>query len=242
MVSAVWGLEARRRISRSLSGLLCSTAGRGNESIASSIPPLAPIMYSLSYAFHGTVSVVGSASSEPTASWEKILFRCHELPRPSSLSHRPLYSSARSEWDRRGTMPVDPPRRPASSSAASAHPDEASSPPEGEGLRLANRAIERLKQLQTDAGDSPVYLRLSVQGGGCSGFQYEFSLEEQSPLEDDAVFVQDGVSVICDSVSLEFLKGATVDFESDLIRSGFVVHENPNASTSCGCGSSFAAK
>lgn len=68
-----------------------------------------------------------------------------------------------------------------------------------------------------------MFLRLMVEGGGCSGFQYEFTLEEQGPKKGDQVYQVGGTTVLCDDVSMEFLKGATVDFESDLMRSAFVV-------------------
>lgn len=178
-------------------------------------------------------------------------------------------------------------------------------------IRLSDHAVERLRELQAETPDEPVYLRLMVEGGGCSGFQYEFSLDsvvkpgdkcvarprrtprlpcapprpaDASASSDDAsnarrreggrragrkarrrprpaldarrpppsfpraclyprrVYEQDGAKVISDDLSLEFLRGSVVDFESDLMRSGFVVAENPNAASSCGCGSSFVAK
>lgn len=112
----------------------------------------------------------------------------------------------------------------------------------GGDLQLTEAAVARLKQLRAESGGAAVLLRLVVDGGGCSGFQYQFSLEDQPPGEGDRLFSKDGVAVVSDDVSLEFLKGATVDFESDLMRSAFVVHDNPNAAASCGCGSSFAAK
>jgi iron-sulfur cluster assembly accessory protein len=68
-----------------------------------------------------------------------------------------------------------------------------------------------------------VYLRLTVEGGGCSGFQYEFTLEEEGAKKGDQVYQVHGTTVLCDDVSMEFLKGATVDFESDLMRSAFLV-------------------
>ena len=68
-----------------------------------------------------------------------------------------------------------------------------------------------------------MFLRLTVEGGGCSGFQYEFTLEEEGPKKGDQVYQVGEATVLCDDVSMEFLKGATVDFESDLMRSAFVV-------------------
>ena len=124
--------------------------------------------------------------------------------------------------------------------AADAAPDVPQST-STEDLQISNAAVERLKELtQQHKGAT---LRLTIEGGGCSGFQYEFKLDETATIkEGDRVFTKDGVSVVCDDLSLEFLKGATVDYESDLMRSAFVIQDNPNAATSCGCGSSFQAK
>ncbi|KAI3425007.1 hypothetical protein D9Q98_008389 [Chlorella vulgaris] len=112
-------------------------------------------------------------------------------------------------------------------------------------LSVSDSAVERLKELQAKSSE-PVMLRVIVEGGGCSGFQYEFAIEEgaaaQQLGETDRLFERDGVRVVCDDISLEFLRGSTVDFESDLMRSAFVIQNNPNAASSCGCGSSFVAK
>jgi iron-sulfur cluster insertion protein len=81
-------------------------------------------------------------------------------------------------------------------------------------------------------------LRISVSGGGCSGFQYGFDFDE-AVNEDDRLFERDGARVVIDEVSLELLKGSRIDFVEDLMGAYFKV-ENPNATSSCGCGSSFA--
>jgi iron-sulfur cluster insertion protein len=81
-------------------------------------------------------------------------------------------------------------------------------------------------------------LRLAVSGGGCSGFQYGFSFDD-ARNEDDRVFERDGVKLVVDDTSLDLLVGAEVDFVEDLVGSSFQVR-NPNASSSCGCGSSFS--
>ncbi|XP_077477270.1 iron-sulfur cluster assembly 2 homolog, mitochondrial isoform X2 [Stigmatopora argus] len=85
------------------------------------------------------------------------------------------------------------------------------------------------------------YLRIRVEGGGCSGFQYKF-LVDANTNEDDRVFEQDGVGVIVDQDSMEFVKGATVDFSQELIRATFQVLKNPRAEHGCSCGSSFSVK
>jgi iron-sulfur cluster assembly accessory protein len=82
------------------------------------------------------------------------------------------------------------------------------------------------------------FLRVSVSGGGCSGFQYHFDLA-QTGEPDDIVIERDGVKVAVDSVSLHFLEGATLDFVDDLMGQSFRV-DNPNATASCGCGTSFS--
>jgi len=84
----------------------------------------------------------------------------------------------------------------------------------------------------------PMMLRLSVSGGGCSGFQYNFELDDKQ-ADDDLVIEEGGVKVLIDSTSLEFLKGSEIDYVDDLIGAAFKVN-NPNATSSCGCGSSFS--
>ncbi len=81
-------------------------------------------------------------------------------------------------------------------------------------------------------------LRLAVTGGGCSGFQYNFALDD-ARAEDDLAIEEGGVTVLIDSTSLEFLKGAEIDYVDDLIGAAFKVN-NPNATSSCGCGTSFS--
>ena len=83
-------------------------------------------------------------------------------------------------------------------------------------------------------------LRLFISGGGCSGFQYGMALEGQ-PRETDIEFHQHGVRVLVDEVSIDYLRGARIDFVEDIMGSGFKI-ENPNAVSSCGCGSSFKTK
>eukprot|EP00850_Spirogloea_muscicola_P005667 SM000026S08916 [mRNA] locus=s26:426593:427155:- [translate_table: standard] len=84
-------------------------------------------------------------------------------------------------------------------------------------------------------------LRLSVDGGGCSGYQYAFSIDDRCN-EGDRVFSRDGADLIVDSISLPYVRGATVDFTEELIRSSFTVVANPNSTSSCSCGVSFASK
>jgi len=105
--------------------------------------------------------------------------------------------------------------------------------------KVTERAFARLYEI--GAGDSGKALRVAVEGGGCSGFQYEISLDD--PAEDDLVLEgtgeMAGERVVIDAVSLPFLENAVIDFTEELIGARFVV-ENPNATSSCGCGTSFS--
>ena len=100
---------------------------------------------------------------------------------------------------------------------------------------VTTRAFERLSEIGA-ATDGKV-LRVAVEGGGCSGFQYEIALDEAK--DDDLVLTGAGQSVVVDSVSLPFLANAVIDFSEELIGARFVI-DNPNASSSCGCGTSFS--
>jgi iron-sulfur cluster assembly accessory protein len=123
----------------------------------------------------------------------------------------------------RSSNPIVASNRSSFSSSSRSFATSASPSPQDDGLTISEAAVARLQQLQKDAGSRPVYLRLTVEGGGCSGFQYEFTLEEEGAKKGDQVYQVNGTTVLCDDVSMEFLKGATVDFESDLMRSAFVV-------------------
>jgi iron-sulfur cluster assembly accessory protein len=102
--------------------------------------------------------------------------------------------------------------------------------------RVTDRAFERLAEIAAATGDARP-LRVAVEGGGCSGFQYEIRLDNASP--DDLVLEKTGVQVLVDAVSLPFLENAVIDFSDELIGARFVV-QNPNATSSCGCGTSFS--
>lgn len=101
--------------------------------------------------------------------------------------------------------------------------------------KVTDRAFSRLADI--GAGDQGQALRVAVEGGGCSGFQYEIKLD--TPAQDDLVLEGQGQKVVVDSVSLPFLTGATIDFTEELIGARFVI-DNPNATSSCGCGTSFS--
>ncbi len=101
--------------------------------------------------------------------------------------------------------------------------------------KVTERAFEQLATI--GAGQQGQALRIAVEGGGCSGFQYEIKLDDVA--EGDLVLEGGGEKVVVDSVSLPFLAGATIDYTQELIGARFVI-ENPNASSSCGCGVSFS--
>lgn len=102
--------------------------------------------------------------------------------------------------------------------------------------RVTDRAFARLAEICEMTGEAKA-LRIAVEGGGCSGFQYDIRLDEAGA--DDLVLEKDGQRVLVDSVSLPFLQNAVIDFTEELIGARFVI-ENPNATTSCGCGTSFS--
>ncbi|MBL4801470.1 MAG: iron-sulfur cluster insertion protein ErpA [Emcibacter sp.] len=105
-------------------------------------------------------------------------------------------------------------------------------------VTLSKSAAKRIASLCEKEGDINLKFRVSVDGGGCSGFQYDFNLVKEKQ-DDDLVVVRDGVTMLVDGLSLLYLTGSEVDFVEELAGSMFVV-KNPNATASCGCGSSFA--
>lgn len=105
-------------------------------------------------------------------------------------------------------------------------------------IHLTERAVSKAKELIIGEGNPDLHLRVFVTGGGCSGFQYGFSFDEEHQ-DDDTEVVKDGVTVVIDGMSYQYLVGSTVDYSESLTGSQFVV-ENPNASSTCGCGASFS--
>ncbi len=103
---------------------------------------------------------------------------------------------------------------------------------------VSPNAAKRVKALVEREGNKNLKLRIGVNGGGCSGFQYEFKLDEAQSPEDIAV-EKDGITVVIDPTSLMYLIGAEVDFAEELVGSYFKI-TNPNAQSSCGCGTSFS--
>jgi Fe-S cluster assembly iron-binding protein IscA len=185
------------------------------------------------------------------------LARAAGAPAAASFPSAPRAAAAAAPARR---FAADAAQRPADATAGEPSADAE------EGLRLTPAAAARLAELAAAAGGTRLALRLAVDGGGCSGFQYAFSLDDGPPAPGDVEFTAVEASsdeasrsfgaagadspadaappppLVTDAVSLSFLKGAVVDFESDLMRAGFVVRVNPNAEAACGCGSSFAAK
>lgn len=122
-------------------------------------------------------------------------------------------------------------------------------------LKISDNCVKRLKAITKDSSD---FLRVSVEGGGCSGFQYKFDLDNKLSNDDkqvylilvrkgvinkfSRVFEKDGTKVVIDDISLGFVKGATVDYQEELIRASFKIVNNPLAEQGCSCGSSFAVR
>ena len=105
-------------------------------------------------------------------------------------------------------------------------------------IRLSDNAVTKVRALVEDEGNPGLKLRVYITGGGCSGFQYGFSFDE-AVSEDDMVVERGGVTALIDAMSYQYLVGSEVDYSEGLEGSRFVVN-NPNATTTCGCGSSFS--
>lgn len=106
-------------------------------------------------------------------------------------------------------------------------------------LDFTDSAAHKVKELIEEEDNEQLKLRVFIQGGGCSGFQYGFTFEEDQQGDDTAV-ENAGVTLLVDPMSLQYLMGAKIDYKEDLEGARFVIN-NPNASTTCGCGSSFSA-
>ena len=104
-------------------------------------------------------------------------------------------------------------------------------------MDFTGAAAAKVRELIAEEGNAALKLRVYIQGGGCSGFQYGFEFDE-GQNEDDFAIVTEGVTLLVDPLSLQYLAGATVDYSESLSGAQFVIR-NPNAKTTCGCGSSF---
>lgn len=105
-------------------------------------------------------------------------------------------------------------------------------------LTVTDKAFKQIRQVQLEENDTSP-LRIFIQGGGCSGFTYGFTFDEKLS-DDDFIFEKDGVKVLVDGMSMTYLQGAEIDYKKDLTSAQFVI-KNPNATNTCGCGSSFSA-
>jgi len=105
-------------------------------------------------------------------------------------------------------------------------------------LLFTDSAAAKVKELIDEEGNPALKLRVFVQGGGCSGFQYGFTFDEETN-DDDTVMEKGGVTLLIDAMSFQYLVGAEIDYKEDLQGAQFVI-KNPNASSTCGCGSSFS--
>jgi iron-sulfur cluster insertion protein len=107
-----------------------------------------------------------------------------------------------------------------------------------EQVDITERAIEKITDLLIQENNPNLKLRTFVQGGGCSGFSYGFTFDEVQN-EDDFIIERDGMTLLIDSMSMQYMLGATIDYKEELMGSSFTI-KNPNAQTTCGCGSSFS--
>jgi len=107
-----------------------------------------------------------------------------------------------------------------------------------EDIVFTDNAAKRVRELIVEEGNDALKLRVFITGGGCSGFQYGFTFDENSQ-EGDTVVDNDGVTLVIDPMSFQYLVGAEVDYKEDLSGAQFIIN-NPNATTTCGCGSSFS--
>ena len=105
-------------------------------------------------------------------------------------------------------------------------------------ITVSDSVVYRLKELKREKGNADMMLRVAVGGGGCSGFQYTFSFDHQIN-DDDQTIEKDGVTVVIDEMSCGYLAGSEIDYKNELIGAYFAI-ENPNAASTCGCGTSFA--
>jgi iron-sulfur cluster insertion protein len=108
-------------------------------------------------------------------------------------------------------------------------------------LRLTEAAARRINKVVADENNPALMVRLEVLGGGCSGYQYKFNFDSLFDANEDVLVERDGAKLVVDKTSLELLQGSEVDYGESLMEAGFQI-KNPNATSSCGCGSSFAVE
>ena len=135
-------------------------------------------------------------------------------------------------------MSLDTPTPAAPEAVPSTEPEAAPAAPAGaDPIIFTDSAAAKVADLIAEEGNPDLKLRVFVQGGGCSGFQYGFTFDEIAN-EDDTVMQKNGVSLLIDAMSYQYLVGAEIDYKEDLQGAQFVIR-NPSATTTCGCGSSF---
>ena len=105
-------------------------------------------------------------------------------------------------------------------------------------IEITNSAILKIADILAEENNPQIMLRTFVQGGGCSGFSYGFTLDEEQN-EDDFLIKKPGITILVDAMSMQYLQGATIDYKEEPMGSNFVI-KNPNAQSTCGCGSSFS--
>jgi len=105
-------------------------------------------------------------------------------------------------------------------------------------ITITDSAVDKIKALIAEEQNPDLKVRMFVEGGGCSGFQYGFTFEEQKS-EDDFIFEFNGVTILVDAMSAQYVQGAEIDWQESAMGSTFAIR-NPNATTTCGCGSSFS--
>lgn len=147
---------------------------------------------------------------------------------------------------------IEPPHMPVSESPPVTPPNNASPAASTNQLTVTDSCMKRIESLAKKRKESldEVYLRVYVDAGGCSGFQYKFEMTrdvDEAVGEEDIIFYSSpssssGARVVVDASSLELIHGSTIDFVQDMMKSAFVVVENPQSESACGCGSSFAVK
>ena len=106
-------------------------------------------------------------------------------------------------------------------------------------ITITDSAVAKIKEILAEENDPNLKVRMFVQGGGCSGFQYGFTLDDQGAQEEDFVIERDGIELLVDAMSSQYVQGAEVDYTESVTGSQFAIR-NPNAQTTCGCGSSFS--
>ncbi len=109
-------------------------------------------------------------------------------------------------------------------------------------IQVTDAAIQKVHELMVEEDNLSLKLRVFVTGGGCSGFQYGVSFEEEIDPEEDIIINKPPITLLIDAMSLNYLKGASIDYKKDLQGEQFIITNNPNAKTTCGCGSSFSAE